>query len=422
MQVGLWIYRVLLHALLPPVGAVLYLRGRLTGKRRPSLRARMARNLPAVPPGGIWIHAVSVGEVEIARRLVARVLAACPGLPVLVTATTATGLELAHRTLDGKVAVAPCPLDLPGPVSRLLDGVRPKVLAVVETELWPEMLYQAARREVRVAVVNGRLSAASAARYRRAAPLLVPLLAPLSAVLARGPADAERFASLGIPTDRIWTAGNLKYDIEPDSTPLPWAAALERLAGGRPVVVAGSTMEGEEEAVLAALEQLGPPAGRPFLVLAPRHPERFDAVCARLEVRGWTVARRSHEQYPAAAGALLLDTIGELGRAYRFATIAFVGGSLVPTGGHNPLEPAVWGVPVLSGPHVANFDEVYRELTATGAVKLVNDTDGLAAAIRGWLADPASRHTAGAAGRTVVERNRGALERTVGALLRLAGG
>lgn len=422
MQAALWIYRALLHALLPPAGAVLYLRGLASGKRRPPLSARLVRQPPTVPPGGLWIQAVSVGEVEIARRLVARLHTACPGLPVLLTATTATGLDLAHRTLGDTTAITPCPLDLPGPVGRLLDGARPKVVVLVETELWPEILNQAGRRGIAVAVVNGRLSAASAARYRRLLPLLTPLLEPITAVLARGPADAERFAALGIPAERISAAGNLKYDLAPDPTPLPWSGELQRLAAGRPVVVAGSTMEGEEEAVLAALESLGPAGARPFLVLAPRHPERFDGVAQLLGGRGWRTARRSAERYPETAEVLLLDTIGELGRAYRFAAVAFIGGSLVPTGGHNPLEPAVWGVPVLSGPHVANFDEVYRELTATGAVRLVADAGALAAALREWLSDPGARRLAGAAGRGVVERNRGAVERTVAALLRLAGG
>jgi len=352
--------------------------------------------------------------------VVRRLGEACPGLPVLVTATTATGIALARSSLPRPTAVAPCPLDLPRPVSRVLDHARPRVLALVETELWPEMLYQAERRGVRVAVVNGRLSEASFARYRRVSPLLAPLLAPLSAVLARDAGDAARFAALGIPRDRIWTTGNVKYDLEPDPTPLAWADHARRLAAGRPVVAAGSTMEGEEEPVLEALERLGGPEGRPFLILAPRHPERFDRAAELLRERGWAFARRSEGAYDAPADALLLDTIGELGRAYRLSSVAFLGGSLVPTGGHNPLEPAAWGVPVVTGPWVHNFDEVYRELHAAGGSVRVKDAGGLAEAVGHWLADPEAARAAGRAGLAVLERNRGALERTVGALLRLA--
>ncbi len=420
MPASLWIYRTLLHALLPPAAATLWVKDRLTGKRRPALAERLGRDLPEVAPRGIWIQAVSVGEVEVARRLVRRLGEACPGLPVLVTATTATGIALARGSLGGRAAVAPCPLDLPRSVGRLLDHARPRVLALVETELWPEMLYQAERRGVRVAVVNGRLSEASFARYRRVSPLLAPLLAPLSAVLARAAGDAERFAALGVPRDRIWTTGNVKYDLEPDPAPLPWAADARRLASGRPVVAAGSTMEGEEGPVLEALERLGGPGGRPFLILAPRHPERFGRVAELLRERGWAYERRSAETLRGPADALLLDTIGELGRAYRLASVAFLGGSLVPTGGHNPLEPAAWGVPVVTGPWVHNFDEVYRELHAAGASVRVEDGSSLGQAVGRWLCDPDAARAAGRAGLAVVERNRGALERTVGALLRLA--
>ena len=417
---ALWLYRIVVHLALPVAGPVLWLRDRATGKSRPSLAARLGRGAPRVPPGGLWVQAVSVGEVEIARRVLAEVERLEPEVPVVVTATTATGLGLARRTVGRRHPVHPCPLDLPGPVARFLEAVRPAAVVLVETELWPELLHQAGLRRIPVAVVNGRLSDRSFRRYRAVRPLLGPLLEPVRLVLARSEEDAARFARLGIPGGRIRVTGNVKYDLEPDPEPLPWA---ERLAGwtrGRPVLVAGSTMEGEEEVVLAALERLGEEL-RPFPVLAPRHPERFDAVARLLAERGLAPARRSGlHGAPERPGAFLLDTIGELARAYRHAAVAFVGGSLVPTGGHNPLEAATWGVPVLTGPHVHNFREVYAELEAAGAVRVISGPEELTVALAAWLDEPAAARAAGAAGRRVVEANRGAAARAAGAVLELA--
>ena len=418
--VNLWLYRALLWLGLPFVVPWLLLRDRLTGKRRPRFADRMGRRLPELAPGGAWVHAVSVGEVELTRRLLRELAARRPELPVLLTATTASGLDLARRTAGGSVQVLPCPLDLPGPVRRVLAAAEPRLVVLVETELWPELLHQAGRRGVAVAVVNGRLSDASAARYRRVRGLLAQLLAPLTLVLVRGRADADRFAAIGVPSERIRVAGNVKYDLEPDPTPLEWAGRMAELAAGRPVVVAGSTMEGEEAMVLEAAAGAARRAGPPFLVLAPRHPERFDAVARLLEERGMAIARRSAlAAAPARCDALLLDSIGELARVYRHAVLAFIGGSLVATGGHNPLEPAVWAVPVLSGPHVFNFREVYHELVAAAGAQLVANVAGLEVALGDWLTSPAAARQAGMAGRAVIEANRGATARTVDALLSL---
>lgn len=419
----IWVYRMLVAGLLPLVIPVLKIRDRLRGKRRPSFSGRFARDLPALPTGSLWLHAVSVGEVEIARRLVRELEAQGSEYPVMVTATTATGLDLAHRTMGDTVTVIPCPLDLPGALGRVFDAAQPRVLIVVETELWPEMLHQAGRRGVSTAVVNARLSDNSFRSYRRVRPFLRPLLEPLSLVLARSSADAERFAELGVPPDRIRTAGNIKYDLEPDPNPLFWIESVRSVAAGRPIVVAGSTMDGEESVVLDVLNRLEA-EGRPvFLILAPRHPERFEAVAELVARRGLAMTRRSTGDAPTAeTEVFLLDSIGELARAYHAASVAFIGGSLAPTGGHNPLEPAVWGVPVLSGPHVHNFSEVYDEMTDAGAARLVADGDEFATALARWLEEPAQAVAAGAAGRRVVETNRGATALTAEAVLDLADG
>ncbi len=416
---SLWLYRALYRGGLAAAAPFLWAKDRATGKARPPLRARLGHGAPELPPGGLWIQAVSVGETEIARRLLKELALRSPGLPVLLTATTATGLALARKLEGGGVRVHPCPLDLARPVRRVLEAARPALLVLVETEIWPEMLHQAVSRGIPAAIVNARLSEGSFRRYRRVRALLQPLLAPVAAVLARSDADAERFAALGVPEDRITVTGNVKYDLEPDPEPLPWGERLAAWAGQRPVLVAGSTMEGEEAMVLDALGGL-PEELRPFLVLAPRHPERFGEVAELIERRGIPLARRTAlDEAPSAPGAFLLDAMGELARAYNGAAVAFIGGSLVPTGGHNPLEPAVWGVPVLSGPHVHNFREVYAEMTAAGAARIVPDPGRLGPMLRHWLEHPQEARAAGAAGRAVVEANRGATARTVERLLEI---
>ncbi len=416
---ALWTYRGLVRAVLPLAAPLLWLRDRASGKSRPVLRERLGRNLPQVERGGLWIQAVSVGEVEVARRLVAGLASRRPELPLMISATTATGLTLARKTLASHGAIHPCPLDLTRPVRRVFDAVDPRALVLVETELWPEMLHQAASRGIPVAVVNARLSERSFARYRLVRPLLRPLLKPVARVAARADTDAERFAALGVPPDRIVVTGNIKYDIRPDPKPLEWEKAARRWAGQRAVVVAGSTMEGEEQQVLEAVEVAGG-WKRIFLILAPRHPERFGAVARLLGERGLSVVRRSSCPTDREhADILLLDTIGELGRAYRLGAAAFVGGSLVSTGGHNPLEPAVWGTPVLTGHHVHNFREVYAEMIAGGGAVVVRNGDELGAALLRWLDDPGEAAAAGRAALKVVEANRGAADRTVNLLLEL---
>ena len=417
---SLWLYRILLGGLLPIALPIIKLRQRMVGKSRPRFRDRLGRSLPELPEGGVWIQAVSVGEVELARRLVAEFELQAPELPLFLTATTATGLDLARRSFGDKIPVFPCPIDLPGPVARVLESARPRLLVLVETELWPEMLYQAGERGMPVAVVNARLSPGSFAGYRRIAGRLRTLLEPLALVLARTEADAERFAGLNVPRERIVVSGNVKYDLEADRRPLDWEGDVRRIAAGRPIVVAGSTMEGEEAQVLDALGELSGNGQTPFLILAPRHPERFDAVARMLSDRGIVYSRLSSDEVIASeADAFLIDTIGELARAYRLAQMAFIGGSLVPTGGHNPLEPAVWGVPVLSGPHVHNFKEVYDEMIDAGGARLVADSAELRVAAAAWLDEPEFATAAGKAGREVVERNRGATARTVSVLLEL---
>ena len=244
----LWLFRILAHGLLPIAVPALWLQGRLRGKSRPPLSQRMAWRLPCPEPGGVWLQAVSVGEVELARRLVSELERRAPQLPLLVTATTATGLDLARRTLGQRLPVHACPIDLPGAVSRVLDGARPRVVVLVETELWPELLHQSARRGIPVMVVNGRLSEDAFQRYRRIRALLRPLLQPVTRVLARSDEDARRFAHLGVAEERIRVAGNIVAPSQIGS--IEYAA---KQFGTHLVVVLGHSNCG---AVIATLDEL----------------------------------------------------------------------------------------------------------------------------------------------------------------------
>lgn len=414
---ALFLYRAAVHLGLPLAAPFLFLADRRTGKRRPPLKMRLGVGLPAVPSGGVLVHAVSVGEVTVARALLAELRRRRPQLPLILSATTATGLQLASGAQVAD-ATLPFPLDLPGPTRRFLRTTSPRLVVLVETELWPEMLAACEQGGIPVAVVNARISDRSFPRYRLLSPLLGPLLTPITLALAQTEEDAKRLVALGVAEPKVRVTGNIKFDVRP-ATPLApeLAARLAALARGRPIVVAGSTMPGEENLVLTAWLGL---AARPFLILAPRHPERAGEALDLCRQLGIPAVRRS--PLPPAEGtvdAVVLDTVGELAALYQLATVAFVGGSLVPTGGHNPIEPARFGVPVVSGPHVHNFAAVYRELESHGGVLLVHDTAHLRATLAQLLADPERARAVGQRAQAVLAKHAGATARTVDALLPL---
>ena len=390
---------------------------RRRGKKRPPLAQRLGRQLPPLPQGGVWVQAVSVGEVAVARLLLAELRRRHPETPIVLSATTATGLSLATGQQQADVVV-PFPLDLPGPVRRVLDAAQPRLVVLVETELWPEMLAACGERSIPVAIVNARVSDRSFRGYRMLRPLLAPLLQPVTLALAQEQQDAERLAVIGLPAGRIQVLGNLKFDVGPPKTAPQVVAEVRRLAGERSVVVAASTMEGEELAVLRALKRV-PGRERLLLLLAPRHPERAGAVLEMAAATGFSAERRT---LLAAASpgceVLVLDTVGELAALFELAQVAFVGGSLVPTGGHNPIEPARFAVPVLTGPHVRNFAAVYKRFFDVGAARIVRNESDLASALGQWLSDPRTARRTGEAGRRLLEANAGATARTVTALER----
>jgi 3-deoxy-D-manno-octulosonic-acid transferase len=372
----------------------------------------------------IWLHAVSVGEVLAVSRLVEELDRAFPGHRLMISTTTQTGQLLAHERF-GVGRVFYCPLDLPWAVRAYLNALRPRLLILAETEFWPNLLNGCFRRGIPVAVVNARISDRSWPRYRRLRWLWKPSLERLSRALAQSVTDAERLRAVGCRPDSVAVAGNLKFDVraalEADAT-----RQLKARASGLRLIVAGSTLEGEEAALLEAWPRLLEADPRLVLVLAPRHPERFSAVAALLDRSGVSWVKRSDwRAQPAvpneplqAGGIVLLDTIGELASVYSLASVAFVGGSLFPAGGHNPLEPAQFGVPIVMGPHFANFRVITEDLRARDAIRIAAKED-LAGALIELLRDRMAAEAMGERARQVFGQQAGATERCVEALREL---
>lgn len=403
------------------IGAVLLFAGPFLLLRRgrhylPTLSGRLGREqAPAATRGALWLHAVSVGEVGVAATL-ARALP--PEIPLLVTTVTPTGQARARALFpaDGprRVDVAYLPFDLGFAVGRFFRRFEPRALVLVEGDYWPLVLREARRRGMPIAVVNGRVGDRSFARMRRLKSLLGPLFSGVTRFGVQTADDRNRLVDLGVPAERIVVTGNLKYESpEPPRKP-ELEETLGALAAGRPLLLAGSTMGGEEEQVLEAQEIAGGGA-RALLVIAPRHPERWNEVEALLRGRGLNMVRRS-----TLSGApslrpdvVLLDSLGELASLYRLAAAAFIGGTLVPTGGHNPLEAARFGVPVAVGPSMHNFREMAEQFDRAGAWKRADDARALGEIWKGWLDDPASAREQGERAIRLVEENRGSLQRTL---------
>jgi 3-deoxy-D-manno-octulosonic-acid transferase len=307
------------------------------------------------------------------------------------------------------------PYDLPGSVDRFLQHFRPTVALIMETELWPNMLFGCRDHRIPVYVLNARLSARSLRGYRLLRPLLGRALRTVRCVAAQSAADARRFQVLGARADQVRVLGNLKYDVEvPDGLEALRSAFADALGRPRPVWIAASTHEGEEEAVLALHRRLRARWPDLLLLWAPRHPERFGRVQAQAAAAGWQVGTRSRGGWPAAGDEVfVVDTLGELMAFYACADVAFVGGSLQPVGGHNLLEPAAVGTAIVTGPHLHNFAEVSRRLDEAGALRVGQDLNEVGDALEALLGDPGLRQAMVAAGLGLVDQGRGALRRTL---------
>ena len=369
----------------------------------------------------IWLHAVSVGEVLAITRLVGTLETALPDYQILISTTTCTGQALARERF-GPNRVFFCPIDLPWAVRAYLNALKPCLLVLAETEFWPNLLGGCFRRGIPVAVVNARISDRSWPRYRRLSVLWRPFLSRLGGVLAQSPADGERLLAIGCRPESVKVAGNLKFDVrageEGDAT-----RVLKAICGDVRLIVAGSTLEGEESALLDVWPQLLAADPQLAMVLAPRHPERFDAVASLLEKSGVSWFRRSDwdeesVQQLRPGQIVLLDTIGELASIYSIASVAFVGGSLIPAGGHNPLEPAQFGVPIVMGPHYANFRAIACDLLAHNALRIAAKEE-LAGTLVNLLDDRPAAEAMGKRAREVFDRQAGATDRCVAAIREL---
>ena len=428
------VYSSLLLAVLVLGAPWWLLRMATSGRYRAGLAGRLGRvpeELRAVVAGRnvVWVHAVSVGEVMAATQLIRELKMALPWWVVAVSTTTETGQRLATERLTGS-PVFYLPLDFAFVVRRYLRVLRPKMLVLMESELWPRLMEECAKDGVPMVVVNARVSDRSFPRYMRLRRLWRPLLVKVSLFLAQSKETAERLVKIGAPVERVRVTGNLKYDAKAAS-----ASAMTKRIGSllheARLVVAGSTLAGEEEALLAAWPAIHEAVPDAALLIAPRHTDRFDAVEELIRKSGLPFFRCSHLLVNSEAGLidaaqelggtiLLLDTIGDLAAMYGLGAVAFVGGSLVAKGGHNPLEPAQFGVPVMMGASYENFREIVDVMRESDAIRIV-PTASLGAAMVEMLKDEGAARAMGERGRAVFEAQAGATARTVDALMELLG-
>ena len=420
------VYSALLLTVLVLGAPYWLLRMATSGRYRAGLAGRLGwvpKRLRAAVAGRevVWVHAVSVGEVMAATQLIRELSAARPEWLIAVSTTTATGQRLAKERLP-ESPVFYLPLDFAFVVRRYLRVLQPKLLVLMESELWPNLILECTRAGVPMAVVNARVSDRSFPRYIRLRRLWRPLLEKISLFLAQSEETAERLVRMGAPRDRVRVTGNLKYDLREGRESSLVAMLRARLPAGAKVIVCGSTLEGEEKILLAAWSTVLAEEPEAVMVLAPRHPDRFAAVAGMVEGSGFTVLRASEfreRPQPVAAGSIfLLDTIGDLAAMYALGTVAFVGGSLVPSGGHNPLEPARFAVPVLMGSSFENFREIVRVLQGHNAIRIVS-TAAFADTLVAMLHHIDEAQAMGRRGREVFDAQAGATARTVQVLTAL---
>ncbi len=412
----LTLYTWLLRLLVPAV----LLRLTLRGLRNRGYWQRWGERFGFVAridaPQVIWIHAVSVGEVRATPPLVRALAARYPDRRIVLTTMTPTGSAQVKALFEDAVAHCYVPYDLPGVVDRFLERTHPQLALIMETELWPNLFHRCRARGIPVVVANARLSASSMRGYRRVAALTRRTLAQVTRLGAQSALDAERFRALGMPASRTAVTGSIKFELTLPASLFETAAALRRAWGAaRPVWIAASTHEGEEATVLAAHAALRQRFPDLMLLLVPRHPERFAAVARLARQAGYRVALRSESRagVPPDTDVFIGDSLGELLLFYAAADVAFVGGSLVATGGHNLLEPCAIGVPVVFGPHMFNFIEISALVRERRAGVQIADAAALDAAVAGYLADANLRDAAATTGKRLVEENRGALDKTL---------
>ncbi len=436
---GRLVYSLIYYLIFPAIWVRLWVRSR----KAPAYGQRWHERLGMLPlaaklrlfhhkAGGsgnkvVWVHAVSVGETVAAIPLIRRLQQRYPQWLFVVTTMTPTGSDRVTDMLGDSVVHVYAPYDTPGAVRLFLRTVRPDVLLIMETELWPNMVEGTRARNIPVVLVNGRLSENSAGGYAKVAWVFQPMVRAMTRLLVQTEDHARRFERLGAVPGQVQVTGSIKFDLD---VPEPVIAAGKQVRGllgeSRRVWIAASTHAGEDELILAVHQRLIQVHPDLCLILVPRHPERFDSVCQQVQASGLTYSRQS-ELATLPAGATLEqssvhvgDTMGELMALYAASDLAFVGGSLVPTGGHNPIEPAALGLPVLMGPHTFNFEDICGRLTEAGGLLTVSDAPALEARLKELMAHPDVQSTHGQRAQAFVENNRGALQlctRTVESLI-----
>lgn len=407
-------YSLLLYLLLPGVLLRLWWKGRRVSGYRRHWKERLAWGLPS-EQAAVWLHAVSVGEVRAAQPLVQTLLDRHPGRRLLVTVTTPTGRQTLQHLFGERVDCRYLPYDLPGAVSRFVSAANPALGIVMEVELWPNLYAALAARGVPLYLVNARLSQQSLRSYQRLNGLMSQTLGYVRHIAAQTEIDKARFLRLGVKPEKVSVAGNLKFDAQlPSDFDTQVDQVRQLLSAHQPVWLAASTHEGEEAVLVRTHKTLRQRFPNALLILAPRHPERAAQLVKQCEAEGLncrSLSRSGAEQRDEAV--LVVDRLGVLVYCYGVADVAYVGGSLVDKGGHNPVEALLAGTPVISGPHRENFADLYAQLEAAGAAFIVNGGTGLSSRLSDWLNDRRLRQQAVAAGRAVVRENRGALKRVL---------
>jgi 3-deoxy-D-manno-octulosonic-acid transferase len=397
----------------------IFLRLLWRARRNPAYAKRWQERLGCIPQtlsqNSIWIHAVSVGETLAAIPLVKALQKKFPQSPILITTMTPTGSDRVRATFGDSVEHCYLPYDLPLTLKCFLNKVKPKLLIIIETELWPNLLRQCRLHQIPIILANARLSEKSANGYQRIAPIARQMLQDINLLAVQTTAEADRFIALGAKPEQINVTGSIRFDLEiPEQLHAQAQTLRDQWGRNRNIWIAASTHEGEEEKILAAFAIVQKTLPQTLLVLVPRHPERFAKVNQLCQQQGYETVLRSSQQACKDNSAIFIgDTMGELLLFYAAADIAFVGGSLIERGGHNPLEPAALGLPVIMGPHVFNFVAICAELKKCGALIEINTAEQLAEIVLQLLQNKSQREKMGAIGQHFVQQNRGALDKHV---------
>jgi 3-deoxy-D-manno-octulosonic-acid transferase len=417
------LYTMLFYLFLP----FIYLRLLWRSRRLPAYRQRISErfgyfNIPDKFRQGIWIHAVSFGEVIVATPLIKMLQSRYPNIPIIVTCMTPTGSAQVIKIFGDTVFNIYAPYDLPKYINRFLNKINPKLLILIETELWPNWLYRLSQKKIPILLANGRLSEKSFKNYSRFSTITKAMMQSLSMVAVQSAPEAERFIRLGVAKEKLTITGNIKFDMTVPEGLLDQAKLLrEQLGVHRIVWIAASTHQGEEEEILCAFEQIKKQHPSALLLLVPRHPDRFAQV-TKLCQQKYKVVRRSEKKHCSDQDDVFLgDSMGEMLLFYAVSDIAFVGGSLIERGGHNTLEPALFALPIISGVYTFNFTEITRLLTQANGLILVNNITELTQAVNDFMAYPEKRVQYGQAANQVVEHNKGALDKHLAMISQLYG-